>query len=425
MALSEDKLAMVAQIFALAPNDAVIRLEAVLSEARGADPSLQPVFIAAAKEAELRRAMSATFAPLLPLARSARSVGHGLVTLRELRLAWLALASGDPGLAECAAFAVRSLTTDEEAPHEFDLACRRAAELVQSATMRRLLRLAPVLRALQPRLPACVRSTAGESGAIIRLAFKDALSVDEDVGLLFWEAVVAMLESPWQVLRLISTAIDRPSDRYLADSELAPICERLLNDIEKRLGELRRFDPNGGLPAGTAAATTLQVIAQEIAEFEQWLKLGKDGPWGGRIASFKAMAATLMEARYREIEPAVGVALPTQARGPAKNVRPSPRLNEDPQPKAIAKADAFLALLEGSRGPAASGGFGSARSKTVEALDKRISEYCEDLLDMLKHGETDDPHRVRAYLEVVAAFYERVKGPEAAQVVRRRIASAA
>jgi len=291
--------------------------------------------------------------------------------------------------------------------------------------VKRLLRLAPVLRTLQPRLPTCTRSAAGESAAIIRLAFKDALTIDEDAGLLFWEAVMAMLDEPWQVLRLISTAIDRPSDRFLAESELASIGERLLGDIDKRLGELRRFDATGGPPAGSGAATSIQVIVLEIAEFEQWLTMTKDGPWGSRIAGFKSSAASLMEARYREAEPAVSGALPTQSRAAAKNVRPSPRLVEDPQPRLIGRAGAFLALLEESRGAATTGGFASSRAKTIEALDKRIYQYCEDLLDLLNHKTAEDPARVRAYLEVGAAFYERVKGPEAAQIVRRRIAASA
>jgi hypothetical protein len=425
MALSEEKLAMVAQIFAVAPNDAVTRLETVLSQARGADPTLQPVFIAASKEAELRRAMSATFSPLLPLTRASGAKGHCLITLRELRQAWLALAAGDPGLAECAVFAVRSWTTEEEPPHELDIACNRAAELVQSESVRRLLRLAPVLRALQPRLAVCTRTAAGEAAAIIRLAFKDALAIDEDAGLLFWESVMAMLEEPWQVLRMISIAIDRPSDRFLADSELAPIGERLLADIEKRLTDLRRFDADGGPPAGSAAAASIQVIVSEIGEFEQWLNLARDGVWGSRIATFKAAAATLMETRYRETEPAVSAAIPTHVRGMAKTTRPAPKMTEEPQPRLIEKAGAYLTLLEESRGAAATGGFASARAKMIETLERRIFQYCEDLLDMLNHETAENPHRVRAYLEIGAGFYERIKGFEAAQIIRRRIASAA
>ena len=107
-----------------------------------------------------------------------------------------------------------------------------------------------------------------------------------------------------------------------------------------------------------------------------------------------------------------------------KSVRPAPKLADPPQPVLIARADAFLTLLENGRGAANPGGFASARAKTVEALEMRLDQYCEDLLDLLHRKEVEDLARVRAYLEVAAEFYQRVKGPEAAQIVRRRAAAA-
>ncbi len=424
MPLTEAKIALVAKIFAAAPGGAVDRLETLLGTAQVADPSLEPVYAIAAEEAAARRTLAAVFAPLLPMAGPATAPKRALISMRQLREGWRSFAAGDPGLAECAAFAARGLRPGDEAPHEFDLACTRAAELVDDPELARLLRLAPVLRALQPRLAGWVRAVTGETIAAIRLAFNDAIETDEDAGPLFWEAVMAMLDEPWRVLRLISAATDRPSDRYLASSELAPIGERILSDVDERLAGLKRFDPAGGVDAGAQAAASLLVAVQEMDEFEQWLALKKEGPWGERIAASKTALAGVMEARLRETEPSVAAALPTQGRSAIKTVRPSPKLADAPQPLLIARAEAFLVLLENGRSAANPGGFASARAKTVEALEKRLDQYCEDLLDLLHRKEVADLDRVRAYLEIAAGFYERVKGPGAAQIVRRRAAAA-
>jgi hypothetical protein len=424
MPLSEAKIALVAKIFAAAPSAAVDRLESLLGVAQVADPTLEPVYNIAAEEAGARRTLAAIFSPLIPLICPATPPKRARLTMRQLRQAWNALSEGDSGLAESAGAVSRMLRPGDDPPHEFDLACRRAAELVGDAELARLLRLAPVLRALQPRLPGWVRSVTGETVAAIRLAFKDAIETDEDAGPLFWDAVMAMLDEPWRIIRLISAATDRPSDRYLAASELAPIGERILSDVDERLADLKHFDPAGGAAAGAKAATSVLVAVQVIDEFEQWLAMKKDGPWGMRIAAFKAALAVIMEARLRETEPAVAAALPTLGRGPVKAVRPAPKLTEPPQPLLIARANAFLVLLDKGRTAANPGGFASARGKTVEALEKRLDQYCDDLLDLLHRKEVDDPERVRAYLEVAAEFYHRVKGPEAAQIVRRRAAAA-
>lgn len=423
MSLSQDKIALVAKIFAAAPYDAVRRLESVLGAAHMADPTLTPVYSLAVEEAGIRRAVEAVFAPLVPLTQSRPAPKRAMISVSQLREAWTRLAAGDPGIAECAAFTASTLMQGEEPPHEFDLACLRAAGFAQNETMARLLRLAPILRAIQPRLAGWVKSPTGDNIAAIRLAARDAVEANEEVGPLFWAGVMALLDEPWQVLRLISAATDRPSDRFLAASELAPIGERILADIDDRIAALRQFDAAGGTKAGVAAATSMLAAAQEITEFEQWLALSREGPWGQRIAACKAGLASAMEGRLRETEPAVGAALPTQARGAAKNVRPIPKLVGDPEPLLVTRAEAFLTLLDESRAAAATGGFAAARGRVMDALDKRLDQYCEDLLDLLNRKEADPPERARAYLQIGASFFERIKGANAAQIIRRRAAS--
>lgn len=431
MALDEAKLGQVSRIFAMAPDPLLYKLERVLADGRRLDATLAPVHDLAAKERRSRGVMSRVFEPLLPLTAPTAAPTRQLITRQDLAAAWRAGAEADPHLAERIAH-LAPTAPDEAPPVELNTLCALAAEAVpgDSAHLKPLLRMTPVLRSLAPRLEDWVDNLSGENSAALRVAFKDAVTVDEDAGPLFWEAVFTYLQRPWTVIRLISAVIDRPSDRYLAESELASLGERLLVEVETCIAALKQFDPIMGEPAAQAAANAAAKALAIAAEFEDWLALRRDGPWGARIAGYKQAVSQIMEARMREAETAVAAALPTQSRGLGKGVRPHPKLNADPQPLLTARAEGLLALLERSRGSAQAGGFASARAKVIEALERRLGLYCDDLLEMLHHkGEPvlesgPDELRIREYLEVAASLIRRLQGESAAAVVRRRIAAA-
>ncbi len=424
MPLSKAKIAMVAGVFAASPDVVLRRLESVLAGARSADPSLDEVHELAATESGRRATVAAVFAPILPLMAVPWAAGAS-VKPKALRSVWSEVAINDPDLAARATAGARTFWNPEAPPVEFDIACRRAVEFADDANLARLLRLCPLLRSIQPRLGGWIHSLSGEHVAAVRLAFKDALTLDADAARAFWDAVMAMLPNPWQVIRLISAATDRPSDRYLAESELAGIGERILDDIDSRIGSLKRFDPSCGEEAGAAEAASLLIAVHEIAEFEEWLTLRRDGPWGQRIAEQKVALSLAMEARLRETEPAVAAALPTQpGRGMGKAVRPAPKLAADPQPVLVTRARALLTLLEEARMSAGVGGFASVRMKVLESLEKRLDQYCEDLVEVLHKREVEDLDRARAYLEIAADFVALIKGAPAGQIIRRRAAAA-
>jgi hypothetical protein len=277
-----------------------------------------------------------------------------------------------------------------------------------------------------PKLSSWVRNLSGEHMAAIRLAFKDVTDADEDSAPLFMEAVLVHLEEPSQILRVISAVMDRPTDRYLAASELADLCERLLADIDRRVQGVRKFDPSRGFEGGTAEAASLAAACAAVKEFEQWLTMNKEGPWGSRIAVQKQGLAQGAEARLREVEPAVGAALPLQAgrmiggRAP----RAGPRVDGYPDDSLVRRAEGLLAFLDETRSSADKAGFGALRAKVMEALEQRIDTYVQDLLERLHAGDGTDGEWVRAFLEVAADFSGMIKGPQAAQIVRRRAAAA-
>ncbi len=430
MPITKSKTNLLARLLSAAPDDVLRRLEMVFADARKAEPIFAEVHALAAAESQMRRAVSIVFEPIVPLAARRPAPPRIALFAPDTFIGlWRRLEAADPALASEAAQAALALKANDEPPPVLDAACMRAMALLEDAPgevlLRQALALTPVLRQTQPKLQEWTRRSNAESIAAIRLAFRDALEGNEDAGLAFWEAVFGLLDEPWNVLRLISAATDRPSDRFLASSELAGIGERLLADIDGRIASLKRFDPNRGVEGGSGEAASVLIAVQEIAEFEEWLAMKRDGPWGSRIAEHKRGLALCMESRLREAEPAVAAALPTQAsRGLGKIVKSAPRLTADPEPLLVNRAEALLTLIEEGRSAAAAGGFGALRAKTIEALEQRLDQYVDDLLGMLHGGENPEPERLRAYLEIAAGFLALVKGPQAGQIVRRRAAAA-
>jgi hypothetical protein len=364
----------------------------------------------------------------------------------SLPLTWRALKVVAPDPLSQALRAFATLRNDEDVPEVFDELCSRAAAGVRAEEQAfhpviQLLKaqdrpavkafadslaLVPLARRALERLPAWVRTLSNEHAAAIRLAFRDAAAIGEDAGPPFMEILFGHMEEPHEVLRLISLVMDRPSDRYLAASELASFGERLLGDLDRRIEAVRRFDLSRGLEGGVAQAGSIQGATAIIHEFAQWLALNREGPWGARLTAQKRALAMVVEARLRELDAAVAAALPTQPGRPSakKKRRGAPRLTADPDPAAVLKAQTLLAFLCESRLCASYGGFGAVRTKVIETLDPQIDQYAEELLEQLHHGEGAPVERIRAYLEIAAEFIGLVRDPKAAEIVRRRAAVA-
>jgi hypothetical protein len=425
-----------------APDVLLMRLNAALSAARGADPKFGPVADLVGTETADRRVRDIVLEPLKGLADANLDLPQQrLLSMRDIGRLWTLMKAVAPAAFAAASAATEALFVDDAPPPEFDDLCRQAAAALQAPEpvpaaavwpeperlrLAKLLGLAPVLRRALVKLPAWARHPNPENMAAMRLAFKDAIAVAEDAGPMFMEALLAHLQEPAQILRLISAVMDRPSDRYLASSELADIGERLLADIERRVQSVRRFDPYRGAEGGAAEAASVTVATGAVREFEEWLALSKDGPWGVRIVTQKQGLALAAEARLREVEPAVAAALPLQAHRLTGSAapRPGPRIEGYPDDGLVSKAEGLLAFLGETRNSAANAGFESLRMKAIESLSMRLDTYVEDLVERLRSDECADRDWVKAYLEVAADFSGMIRGPQAAQIVRRRAAAA-
>lgn len=416
-----------------APDGVLRKLEHALSDDAVRDGPLGEVWILVDRETRDRAVRNMALAPVVGLF----SGPMAQFPIGQLGALWRHLKTAHPGAAAAAELSATAYNPEDIDPASFDALCALAAEDLQAderpAALADLdaerlvpaLLLAPIVRRCLPHMPEWLARMDQERRAAARLAYRDSVAVAPDAGPLFFQMLASLMTEPGQILRIISAVMDRPSERYLAASDLAPFAVMLMDEIDAHLTTVRKFDTAGGAEAGRRAGRAVHQAALAIAELEEAVQLNKDGDWGKRLAGQKRGLALSVEGRLKEIEPAVGQALPVQPiRYSARLIKSAPKLSHDPDPKALGHALSLLAFAEEVRSSADTGGFGSTRARILEAVDKHIDAYVEDALEHLRSEEVEAPDRVRAFLGVAADILALVKGDRDAQIVRRRLKAA-
>ncbi|MBX3479922.1 MAG: hypothetical protein KF842_05950 [Caulobacter sp.] len=287
------------------------------------------------------------------------------------------------------------------------------------------LALSPIIRRCLPQLGDWLIRMDQERRAAARVAYRDSVAVAPDAGPLFFRLLGARMAEPGQILRIISAVMDRPSERYLSSSELAPFGLAVMDEVDRQLEIVRLFDVDGGQAAGQQAGQAVHRATTAIADLEELVDLSREGQWGRRLAQQKRLLAQTVEGRLKEIEDVVGHALPVRSiRYSPRLIKSAPKLVADPDPVAVCRAIALLTFAEEARSSADSGGFGATRAKILDNLEKHLDPYVEDVLEYLRSADADNPSRARAYLEVAADILTLAKDEKAGQIVRRRLAAA-
>jgi hypothetical protein len=443
-ALSERKIEIVRQLVEAAPDRVVGGLQAALSET-SEDSVLAGVRRLVDVEAHDRRLRNAILLPIAPMCIGDGKDPHRTVfPARALALLWRGLKAIAPDRIAEAEAALIDFRPGESPTEPFDslvrlaaLALRNrqtrefelAAEACEAARSRGAelfgvcLDLAPVVRRTVPKLPDWITHFSEDNTASARLAYKDAVAVAEDSGPLFFELLGAQLAHPWMVLRIISAVMDNPTERYLADSELAVFGQRVLIEIEETLKAIGKLDPTAGPEAGRTAGRQVELITFLIAEMEACIDLSREHGWGHEIANHKKSLAAAAESHLRSAEKFANAALPTQPARLRRIRRLIPRLTVVPDPVATRRALTLLAFAHEVRSSANYGGFAAARSKMLEKLGDLLDNYVEEALDLIRTGDADDEGVGFAFLEVAAEISLLARDEKAAELVRRRAAA--
>jgi len=435
--LTDTQTSFLRGLFRSAPDGAVNSLQKALAAEADGGGAMARVFGLVAEEAADRRVRAAVFGPIGAMCRPSPSRAPRFPA-RAIPNLWTALRETYPD--EILRAENACLRDEADAAAVYDRLCYLGADGLRMAhaafqptidvltavgpsaveEFASYLDLSPLARDGLARLPDWIGRLTEERTAAARIAYKDACAHADDAGPRYFEILYANLSEPWLILRVISAVMDHPSDSYVAVSELARFGEYLLEDIDRRLALFSNFSPDQGREAGLAAGETIHVAAQEISEFETSFDLNREGPWGRRLIKQRQTMSNLAETRYGQIAKALDQAMPLQMVKFGKGVKGHPKLIADPDPRLLQRAEGLMGFFDHTRNYASQSGFGAARAKVAEAIDSRMDQYVEDLLELLHAPEPENLDRVRAYLEVSADIMQAARGDKAAQIVRRR-----
>lgn len=444
-ALPDQKLQIVRTLVETAPDQVVSSLQLALASAAG-DPALADVRRLVENEAADRRLRNAVLSPVIPFFRAGPRPAHGLsFPPRALSMIWRGLKEEAPTEVAVASRALVDFRPDESSPEPFDDLVDIAAHGLRTAkqkdyvaaialldgvapgTARNLLAcldLSPLVRSSAMRLPDWVNRMTEERATAARLAYRDAVDAAPDSGPRFFEMLAAQLSQPWNILRIISAVMDRPSERYLRDCELATFAERLMDEIDANLKSVVTFSLDTGIEGGMRAGALVELVTLQIAELEKGIELVKEGGWGGRIHKQKRTLADGVEGRLRDLEKVITLALPTQSVRIARMVKQVPKIIGEPDAKSVNRAMALLTFTESVRTSANYGGFASMRAKTVKEMAEMVDAYVEEVLALIKDQEVADPQLAGRYLEIAAEVTSLLQDTRVADIIRRRAYSA-
>jgi hypothetical protein len=446
VALSEHKIAIVRTLVESAPDRVVGRLQQALSNSAG-DTALAGVRRVVETEATDRRLRNTVLLPIAPMcvgdgvsdrqlifpARALSGLWHGLKNLAPDVIAPLAASMADERLDEAAAPTFDSLTRlaasalRSREQRDFAMAatlCDRARP-GGAETLAACLDLAPIVRKATGRLADWIGHSGDETTAASRLAYKDAVAIAEDAGPRFFEMLAAQLSPPWMVLRVISAVMDKPTERYLADSEVGDFGERVMTDIDEALVAISKLDLDAGAAAAAAAGRRVELIARQTTELEACIELSRDHGWGRRIVNQRKALASSVEGWLREAEKLVAAVLRTDQVGNKQSTRRNvPRLSVAPEAQAVVRTTTLLIFTQEIRASANYAGFSAAHAKMLENVGAMIDQYVADVLDYIRTGDVEDLSIASAYLGVAADFCRLVRDDKAAAIIRRRAAVA-
>ncbi|HEX3367607.1 hypothetical protein [Phenylobacterium sp.] len=451
VALSDRKIAIVKTLVESAPDRIVGGLRLALAESVG-DSVLASVRQLVEVEAVDRMLRNTIFQPVTPLCVAGGDDSHKLTfPAQALTFVWRGLKASAPSEIAAALKVSAAMAAAEAAGQRvpdpgpaFNVLLALAAEGLRTAGVREFrtaaelcervrpggaeafaacLDIGPIVRKTLPRLGDWVAQTGDETSAPARLAYKDAVAVAEDAGPRFFEMLASQLDPPWMVLRIISAIMDKPTERYLAESELGGFPERVMADIDESLKAISKLDLDGGREAGREAARRVELITRQTFELEVCIELNREHGWGHRIVGQKKALASLVEGCLRDAEKLTAMALPNHSSGFSRPRKSGPKLDEPPDPKAVRRAITLLSFTHEIRFCANYGGFSAMHTKVIEKLGAFIDHYIEEVLDIVRVGHAE-PAIGGAFLAVAADVLALIRDEKAAELVRRRAARA-
>jgi hypothetical protein len=420
-ALSERKIELVRTLVEAAPDPVLEELSKALNSA--ADAKLSAVKRLVEAENRDRRLRNLVFEPVAGVCK-----GKVLASL------WRGVKISAPDRVTAAQTALFDYRPGESSSAPFDALVNSAAEGLRSgapefdaaanAGVGDYLDLSPILRRALASLNDWLANPTEAAKFSARLAYKDATEVCADGGPRFFEMLLPHLDPPWMMLRVISAVMDKPTERYLAESELAGFGERIMDEVDEALKTIGRLDGDAGVPAAREAARLVELITLQSSEMEACIDLSRDYGWGKRIVHQKKKLATTVEGLLREAEKVVAQAMPTTQATIKKLRRTVPRLSIPPDPRQVARATTLMSFIRDIRFSASYGGFAVAHSRVLDSLSDSLDHYVEEVLELMRTADPEETACAEEFMMLAADLSVLLRDDKSGELIRRRAIAA-
>jgi hypothetical protein len=281
-----------------------------------------------------------------------------------------------------------------------------------------LLSAAPIVIALQKRLPTPVPQFVQEDVWFLCDLIDDLAKTNPDLAPYVALVVLGRLERPWEVLRLVAAISRKSTDVVISGTDMDVVGELLFSDLDEYAANIQsarplNFDPDKVL-ANLAGFTELS------SGMVKELGIRRDGKWGQRLAKDRAAVAQIMENLLQRARKEILAALPPQKGLAFAKRQRGLDLSRAVDPDRVARAMRYAQLVAHSRPFAVAGAFSARLMKVTDETSLALRSYAEDILRELRATAPEARLRAGEHLNVMLSLCELVLGEGETDFLRRR-----
>ena len=281
-----------------------------------------------------------------------------------------------------------------------------------------LLRGAHEIEKLQNRLPKPIVGLSDEDLSFLRDAYDRLTASDPDLAPYVPLVVLARLEKPWEVLRVVVALTRKSTDTLISNTDLAVVGDLLFSDLDiyvKRIQGVRAVDFNS------------EAVLHDLASFTELssgivkeLGLRRDGKWGQSLAKDRGAVARVLEGLLEKAPKEIQGALPLAKMGGAGKTLWPLDLSRAYDPVRNANAMRYAHLMVHSRPFAVAAAFSAKLNEAFDETASMLRTYGEDILRDLRAATGETRTNIDAHFEPMLALCALVLGEQETAMLRRR-----
>jgi hypothetical protein len=283
---------------------------------------------------------------------------------------------------------------------------------------------APYLLRIQKKFPRAIEDLSDEDLTFIRDTYDRVAEELPDQARYVALCVMGRLARPWEVLRVIAILSRAPDDTKIVNTDLGEVGNLVFTEIESLADEIRTARVTN------SEVTQLLGVLSRFVEISKGVTrqmgLRKEGPWGQRLFKSRAKVASALEHQMERAPDYVMGAFPLIFSGASSGTGVyRPDLTRMPDEERVVEASNVAVFLDSARALAKDAAFGRAHKSAVEAVERFLLAYSEDIVTEVRAANDGTLSELQAHLETTLRIMALAVGEEEADLLRRRVVAAA